>query len=99
MVSYKMAKMNGIKRWPKGESWFRDPLVCRRCGILMRDFESMSPTALYYHGDRPDKPCRNDGKAFGLVADTQLPAEPKETQLFMSKRDRRAVKRLRKRKR
>jgi hypothetical protein len=95
MTSVKMAKMNREKRWPKQEPWFRDPLVCRRCGKLMRDSEPMSPSASYYHAKRPDVVCVNDGETFGLVPETQLPEEPKETQLFMRKGTRRASKRAR----
>lgn len=90
MTSYKMLKMNG-----EDDSWFRAPLVCRRCGKLMSDLEPMNPTGEYVHQKRPGTACVNDEKTFYLVRETQLPAEPREVEVFKRKRLRRATERSR----
>lgn len=101
MTSYKMGRMNREKRWlPEERHWWRDPLVCRRCGKLMRDAEPFSPRGEFYHQRRAGIACPNDSKTFYLDRETQLPEEPNEVSRFERKRIRRAEKRaLRKQRR
>lgn len=91
MTSYKMAKMNRIKAWPKYEP-FRT-LVCNRCGKLMNDWESFSLRGEFYHKVREGVPCANNGKTFFLDGETQMPEKPKEVSNFEKKSARRAEKR------
>lgn len=98
MTSYKMARMNRRGRpWPEGpgRQMYRDPLVCQRCGKLMRDCEPGSPYGEFYHQRRAGITCVNDGKTFYLDRENQLPELPKEVAVFERKRIRRATKRAR----
>lgn len=100
MTSLKMGRMRRLgDPWSEKESCWREPLVCNRCGKLLRDYEPFSPAGEFYHQTRPGIVCPNDKKTFYLVRETQLPEEPKEVSVFERKRERRAGKRAMRRQR
>ena len=100
MTSLKMGRMRRSgDPWREQEPYWREPLVCNRCGKLLSDFEPASPRGEFYHKPRPGITCQNDRKTFYLAPDTQLPELPKEVALFERKRVRRAGKRAMRRQR
>lgn len=84
MTSYKMYKMNGLRRSVDLDYRGREVTmraVCRRCGAVLTNIEPDVPSGEFWHGPRIRRgkrwPCLNDLKTFSMKSREVEPFERK----------------------